>query len=212
MDLLRGDVEELKRSNKKLAEHTKAVAQKAVEDAKKQADKFRAEKERLLNEEVLDKDDIEKLRTLDKQIEESSVVETDDTEAVNEEIVTRYEEAKPVFMDENKEWYRKDYAMTTLADQTGTKFAEEHLKEHGVLPEPEVTFKHVLEVVKAQYPDMGKPKRGTKVTTRQNRTVANKPSTKRTLADLPEDQQPIAKMVMEASGLSEEEYLKNYEF
>lgn len=206
MDLMRGDIDDIKKQNKKLVEQSKLIAKSAIDDKARMLNEFKEEKEKLLSTELLDKDDIDKLKTIDKQIEEHSVDTTQ-----NDDLVADFEVAKDDFVEKN-EWYNSNRAMTTLADSLGKKFAEDYFKEHEVLPEPDDLFNYVLDEVKKDFPDMGKPKRGTRVASRNNRTVQTTHKKGKTLDDIPEDQRAIAKMVMESAGLSEEEYLKNYEF
>jgi hypothetical protein len=207
IDLLRGDVEEIKKQNKKMAEQSKLIAKKSIEERQKMLDDFKAEKEKLLSEEVLDKDDINKLKDIDKKISETTVEELPDEQ---EEMVSRYEDAKEDFVKDN-DWYGKNRAMTALADKVGTDYATEYLNKNGVLPEPEETFKYALDEVKKDFPDLGKPQRQTRVASRNNRTVATKHKTKRTLNDLPEEMRSVARLVMEQANLSEDEYMKDYE-
>jgi hypothetical protein len=206
MDLMRGDIDEIKAQNKRLTEQSKLIAKKAIDDKARLVKEFKEEKEKLLNQELLDGDDISTLKDIDKKIEEHAV-EPIDANAM----AGRYEVAKVDFERDN-DWYKTDYAMTTLADETGVAFAQMYFEENGVLPEPEVTFQKSIDAVKDKYPDMGKPKRQTRVASRTNRTVTNHRPTKKTISDLPDDQQAVARLVMESAELSEEDYLKTYEW
>ena len=206
MDLMRGDVEDLKKQNKKIIEQNKQIAQSKIDSDKKHVEDLKAQKETLLNNELLDADDIKELKTLDKQIDEA-VVESPE---VNETaVVQAYEDRKDKFMSEN-DWYNSNRAMTTLADSLGEKYIKDYNKEHGGVPDPEDLFEYVTEEIKKDFPDMGKPQRQTRVASRNNRTIQTNHKTKKTLDDIPEDQRAIAKEVMESAGLSEDEYLKTY--
>lgn len=206
-ELMRNDIDEIRKENQKLADNSKKIAEKAIEDQKKMVEEFKAEKERLLAEDVLDKDDITKLKDLDDKIN-STVVEEVDEDETDEEIVKRYSEAKDKWASEH-DWYGTNRPMTALADKVGVEFAQQHLEKHGVLPEPEDTFKHVMDEIKKDFPDEKPVQR---VASRQNRAVANRQITKKkSITELPEDMQPVAKMVMQSTGMSEEEYMNTYE-
>jgi len=204
-ELMRNDIDAVKKQNEKLAEQSKQIAKKAIEDQKKLVEGFKAEKERLLAEDVLDKEDITKLKDLDDKINSTPVEEYEEQD---DEIVERYTQAKEEWASDH-EWYGKNRAMTVLADKVGVEFAQSYMEKHGVLPEPEVTFKHVMEEVKKDFPD---DKPVSRVASRQNRTVANRQiQKKKSITELPEDMQPVAKMVMQSTGMSEEEYMNTYE-
>jgi len=206
MDLMRGDIESQNKQIKKLTEQSKKIAKKSIEDKARLVEEFKAEKEKLLTSELMDSDDISKLKILDKQIEENTVVDTSD-----DEIISNYESVKDDFIKDN-DWYNSNRPMTALADVLGKEFAEDYYKKHNTLPDPVDLFTRVVEEVKKDFPDMGKEKRQTRVNNSRNRTVANKPvNNKKTISDLPEDQQAVARLVMESADLSEEEYMKSYE-
>jgi len=206
MDLMRGDIEKQDVQIKKLAEQSKKIAKKSIEEKERLVSELKAAKDALLGEEVLDKDDINKLKAIDKQIEDNSTVES----SSEDEIVAAYDDAKEQFT-KNNEWYENNRAMTTLADSLGKEYAENYYKKHNLLPDPDDLFKYVVKEVEKDFPDMGKQKRQTRVASNRNRTVANSRIPKKTLADLPEDQQAVARLVMESAELTEEEYLKSYE-
>ena len=207
MDLMRGDIEKQNNQIKKLAEQSKKIAQKSIEDKAKLVAELKESKEKLMSSELLDSDDIKELKSIDKQIEDNSTVEAADGD---QDVINAYDDAKDNFVKGN-EWYNSNRAMTTLADTLGKEYAEDYYKENKTLPDPQDLFNYVLDEVKKDFPDMGKPKRQTRVASNRNRTVANNKAPKKTLSDLPEDQQAIARLVMESAELSEEEYLKSYE-
>lgn len=205
MELIRGDLDDVKKQNKLLVQQSKLVAKKAVEDKAKLNDELKQARENLLNNDVLDKDDITELKNIDKQIANS-----EPTEQSGEQGEAEYNIAKDQFVEDNQ-WYNNNRAMTLVADKVGVDFVKGYFDDNGVMPEPEVTFKHVLDEVQKDFPDMGKPKRQTRVSTRNNRTITQNNKSKKTLSDLPDDMQAVARNVMDAAGLSEEEYLKTYE-
>ena len=205
--LLKGDVDTLKKQQQTLLEQNKQIAQKAIDDKKKLNDDLKAAKDKLLSQEYLDSDDVDKLKNIDKRIDDTSVVETVDN---GEQLAADYEVAKAKFVSEN-DWYRKDYAMTNMADDIGTNYVKDYHAKHGSLPPPDETFSYVIEEVKKAYPEE-KPQRTTRVASTRNRTVSTKVSNKKTLDDIPEESRALAREVMEATGLSEDEYLKTYQF
>lgn len=207
ISLMRGDIEEQNRKIEALAEQSKKIAQKSIEDKKRLNEELQAAKEKLLSSEYLDSDDVAELKKIDSQIEATAIDEPEQSD----EIYSQYEKAKENFVKEN-DWYRKDYEMTMRADEIGVTYAQEYAAKWGHVPPPEETFNHVINTIKKEYPDQPKPRRQTRVASTQNRTVVSKPKKSKTLSDLPEEQRSIAREVMEAAGLSEEEYLKTYEF
>ena len=207
MDLMRGDITEQNNKINKLLEQNKLIAKKSIDHEAKLVADFKKEKEQLLNQEILDSDDITNLKDIDKKIESHTVVEKTVDQG---DIAERYEVAKTEFVNSN-DWYQTDYAMTTLADNTGLEYAKGYYEKNGVMPEPEETFKVAMDAVKNKFPDMGKPQRQTRVASRTNRTVTSNRRPKKTINDLPEDQRAVARMVMEAADLTEDQYLKDYE-
>jgi len=210
-DLLKGDIDEVNKKVTKLLEQNQQIAQKSINDKKKMLDDFEAEKTRILSEDFLDSDGINRLKEVDAGIAENTT-ESQPT-ANNEQIIEDYETAKVEFVKDN-DWYQKDYKMTQLADDVGTKYAKDYYEEHNVLPAPEATFKAALDAVNEKYPAKEKEvvKKATRVAS-GNRVVTqtNKPK-KKTLADLPEDQRALAAEVMEATGQTEADYLSTYNF
>jgi hypothetical protein len=208
-DLLRGDVEKVKEQLGKVLEHNKQIAQKSIEKQKQMKAEFEAEKEKLLSSDFLDEDGIKRVRELDSNIADNTVTESPATDT--DQIVNDYEAARDTFKADN-EWYGSNRAMTALADKVGTEYAIEYEKTNGHLPKPEDFFEFVLNEVKTDFPDKQEPVRQTKVAG-GNRVVTqtNKPK-KKTVADLPEEMRSLAKEVMEATGLSEDEYLSTYKF
>lgn len=208
ISLMRNDIEEQNRKIEELAEQSKKIAQKSLEDKKRLNEELKAAKEKLLSAEYLDSDDVAELKKIDNQLEATTVEEPDQ----DNEIYQQYEEAKAKFIKEN-DWYRKDYEMTTRADEIGVTYAQEYAAKWGHVPPPEETFNHVMNAIKQEFPEQPKPIRQTRVATTQNRTVISKPKKTRTLQDLPEDQRAIAKEVIESiPDMTEEDYLKNYVF
>jgi len=204
MNLMRGDIDDVKNQNKKLVENSKKIALKAVEDNKTLNAELKEARAKLLDTDLMDKDDINKLNDIDQRIAKTETIEQVDD-------VSQYDEASKRFESENK-WYNENRAMRALADQVGVDFAMDYKNKHGILPDPKDTFQHVLAEVEKDFPDMGKPAaRSNRVASTTNRTISNKAQAKKTLSDLPDDMQSVAKNVMAAAGLSEEEYMKTYE-
>jgi len=207
MDLMKGDIDKQNKQIKSLMENSKKIAEKSINDKKKLLEDFQKEKETLLSTELLDSDDIKKLKVIDKKIEDNQIV--DDVTSEDDKVAA-YTGQLDKFKAEN-EWYGKNRAMAALADAVGRKYAQDYIDENGELPDPAELFKHVMGEVEIDFPDMGKPKKNNRVASRRDRTVIKNHRSKKSLSDLPDDQQAIAKEVMEAAGLSEEDYLKAYE-
>lgn len=209
MERMHSDIEAQDKKIRQLAEQSKLIAQKAVDDKTKLVAELKAAKENLLNNEILDQDNIAELKQIDKQIEENQVEETVETPEQNE-LAIEYEEKKLAFIQKN-DWYEKDPALAAYADKKGVDYVNNYHQKHGTVPPPDELFSYVEREIEKDYPTKT-PKRNTRVAARNTRTVTNRQSNKKTLNDLPEEMRPVAKMVMESAGLSEEEYLKTYEF
>jgi len=208
ISLMRGDIDEQNKKIQSLAEQSKQIVQKSLDDKKRLNNELQAAKDKLLNAEYLDSDDVAELKKIDSQIE-SNVTEEDDQD---EQLADDYTEAKADFVKKNT-WYRKDYEMTTRADEIGVTYVTEYQARYGHLPPPEETFNHVLNGIKQEFPEQEKPRRQTRVASTQNRTVVSKQKKSKTLQDLPEDQRAVAREVIESiPDMTEEDYLKAYIF
>jgi len=207
IDRMHNDIEIQNKKIRQLAENSKLIAQKAVDDKKALVNELKEAKEKLLDNEILDQDGIQEVRKLDKQIEENQVDDTVDTE--QNELAIEYQEKKEAFIQKN-DWYKKDPALAAYADKKGMDYVNKYHKDHGTVPPPDELFEYVEKEIEKDYPKT--TKRTTRVAARTTRTVANKQSNKRTLNDIPEDQRAVAKEVMESAGLTVDEYLSNYVF
>ncbi|MBT8449018.1 MAG: DUF4404 family protein, partial [Gammaproteobacteria bacterium] len=214
IDRLSESIEKQSQRIDDLAEQNKKIAQKSIEDKKKLNAELKEAKEKLLSNEVLDADDIQELKNLDSQIEQTEITEdeSDPQSKLSEEdkaMVSRYEAERDRFA-ENNDWYLKDEKKTKWAERIGVEYAQEHMTKNGVLPEPAEVFKHVASEMSEIMPET--KARKTRVASTTNRTVATKVKKSKSLDDIPEDQRAIAKEVMESTGISEEEYLNTYKF
>lgn len=207
MELLRNDVDQAKKMLEKVTQQNQQIAKKSIEDKQRMVEEFKAEKERLLNDGYLDQEGIDRLKAIDSKLSEP--IEAPEPEV--DDIVKDYETATEQFKQEN-EWYGTNRAMTTLADKLGTEYASSYKEKHGRLPPPEDTLKYVLDEVKKDFPDKPVDRRP-RVAPTNGRTVTQggKPKSK-TINDLPEEMRPVAREIMSASGITEEEYLKTYRF
>lgn len=213
IDKMHHDIEAQNEKIRQLAENSKLIAKKAVEDKQKLVAELKETKSKLLDNEVLDQDNILELKKIDKQIEDHSVIETDHGESSDEEsaeLAIEYEKKLDNFKDKN-EWYGKDRALAALADKLALDYVTEFNRENGHVPPPDDMFNHVVGEMKKDYPDLGKKK--TRVASTGRRTVVNKPVTKKTIDDLPEDQRAVARQVIDSiPDMDEEKYLKTYNF
>jgi len=209
MDLMRGDIKKQQQKIDELVVNSKKIAEGSIKEKERLGKELKTAREALLSTELLDKDDIKELNKIDSQIEANN---EDIATAPPEENTAHKEflEAKEVFEERNKDWYGKDRAMTALADSLSKDYVTAHHEKHGILPDPADLFRYVMDEIKDDLPD-APAKRQTRVNGRSNRTVASKPVAKQTLADLPEDQQAIAREVIASiPDMTEESYLKTY--
>ncbi|MBR9702878.1 hypothetical protein GOV10_02495, partial [Candidatus Woesearchaeota archaeon] len=72
MGLMREDVEDLKKQNKRIIEQNKKIAQSKINSDKKHVEELKAQKEKLLANDELDSEEIAELKDLDKQLEEKA--------------------------------------------------------------------------------------------------------------------------------------------
>jgi len=211
-DRMHEDQEHLKHQMNKLVEQNKKIAEKSLKDKAKMREDFKKEREELLNTDYLDGDAINRVKKLDKQIDEVEV-QAEESEFSDEDraMSNAYNEAKIEFK-KNNEWYESDDKMTSLADEVGTSYASMYFEQNGKLPDPEYTFRYTLNEVRKVYPELDKPKRSTRVAQPSNRVVTNiSKKNKPSLKDLPEDQIALAKEVLEACPtMTEEDYLTTY--
>ena len=209
IEVMHHNIEEQNAKIRQLVENSKLIAQKAVEDKKKLVEELKEAKSKLLDNEILDQDNILELKKIDKQIEDNSDIETEEVDDEANELAREYEKKVGSFKKENQ-WYEKDPALRALADKLALDYVTEFNEENGRPPPPDEMFNHVVGEVKKSYPDLGKKK--TRVAATGRRTVVNKPANKKTLNDIPEEMRDVARMVMDSAGLTEDEYLKTYEF
>jgi hypothetical protein len=208
MDLMRGDIDRVNKQVEKLAKQNQQIAQKSIEDKKKLVEGFKAEKARILSGDYIDESGINDLKAIDEKID---AIDVEEAPNADKQIAEDYDIAKKEFKKAN-EWYETNRAMTIVADKVGTEWAIDYLNKYGEIPPPEETFNYALEEVKKEFPDLGKPKRPTRVNSPAGRTTTPTSKKKVSLSDIPEDARAIALEVMEATGQSEEDYLSTYKF
>jgi hypothetical protein len=207
MDLMRGDIDKAQQQLNKVLEQNQQIAKKAIEDKKTLNEQLKAAKEKLLSQDFLDEEGIKQVKDIDSKIDANVITEPESEDP----IVQDYAIAKEEFKNDN-DWYGSNRAMTALADKVGTEYAIKYEKDNGHLPDAKEFFKYVIDEVKQDFPDKPETARQTKVNS-GNRVVTNtNKSKKKTLADLPEEAKALAKEVMEATGLTEDDYLKTYKF
>ena len=198
---LNHDIEELKRQNQQ-------IAAKSVADKQKLMAELKQEREKLLSKDYLDEDDIKQVKKINQQIE------TDTTETVPEKSNEQYQayiDAAERFKEANKEWYESDYQLTTNFDRIGEQYARDYHRENGILPDPQVLMDYAMAEIKRRFPEkFVKKQTPTRVTTTGTRVVTQQAKQKKTLNDIPEEIRGLAQEVMEATGMSVEQYLKTY--
>ena len=197
-DKLNSEIENLKQQNQQ-------IAAKSLADKEKLRQELKEEREKLLNQDFLDENDVKRARQINKELDQ---VEPEQKNGADPEIVKKFEESDKRFKSDN-DWYGSDHKMTTTAEEIGVAYCKTYFDKHGVLPDPDEMHSHVLSEVKSIYPSkfMKKP---TRVTQTGTRVVTNNQKQKKTLNDIPQEVRALAQEVMEATGMSAEQYLKTY--
>lgn len=103
----------------------------------------------------------------------------------------------------NNEWYTKDRVKTAFADSIGVQYANTN-----PTATPEAVYKYVASEVRKEFSD-GQTKPKAAAVAPAGRSSGKPQAKKYTLADVPEEDREIAKIVI-SSGVSEEDYLKQY--
>ena len=212
---IRDEVKQTKEQLSKVLKQNEQIAKKSIADKKQMVEDFEKEKQELLNGEYLDEDQIKRVKEIDEGIKKAGSVETDQQETEGDEslseneqkIVNEYANERESFVKAN-DWYETDYQMTKKANEIYDNYIYTYSERHGYPPIAADAFNHVENQIKREFPD--KPKRTTRVSNTTRRvTTANKVE-KKALKDYDEDIQNVAKEVMEATGMSETDYLKTY--
>jgi len=184
---------------RELREDNKKIAKAGIEEKRQLLEKLKEQREKALDD--LDTDEV---RKLDKRIEN-----------VNEEIKPR--ETPRVsphyngFLKENKWAENVGSAMYLAAEGMARQYLATHEITDG---NDRPMYDYIHKRIREEFPEKFKEdtKRPGKVTSTQNRATSSYRGKKKvTLADLPEEEREVVKVMMRATGKTEEEYLKNYE-
>lgn len=155
---------------------------------------------------ALDDLDIEKVKELDGQIEQVretiSLTKPDKPVASKEE----WESAYSSFLHGN-EWYDDKPGLAKRADMIARNIME---SDNNTLPTD--LYESVAKKIREEFPERFAEKQPTtKVGTTNNRGSRNASKKQVRLSDLDPEEARIVKNMMEMTGKTEEEYLKNYE-
>jgi len=195
-----------------LSEHNKKIAEAKIKEREAFLEQLKDAKEQALTDL-----NVAQVREIDTQIDQ--VREEISTQPVFEgtEATPEVSPAAKKFVEEN-DWYETDMGLATVADDIGKRLVQEKINA-GVKPEDILQYETEIlnkaaDEVKALYPHkFEKPKaRQPRVGSNRNRQPIAPVETKKTLNDLPEDQQAIAREVMESTGQTEDQYLETYKF
>lgn len=205
----REELDEIKKLVAELREDNKKIAQASIKEKQELLQELKEAREKALDD--LDADEV---RNLDKRIEN-----------VQEEIVTKPEEkddkteyVSPYwngFLEKNEWASNPDSALY----HAGMGMARQFLTMHPEYAEPgkdgpmyDYVHKKIREEFPEKFQDSKPQKSGNKVASSTKRSTGSYSRKKQvTLADLPEDEREVVRVMMRATGKTEEEYLKNYE-
>lgn len=192
----------------KMADVTRKAAAKSIEKQQKLMTQLEVAKKELLNKEYLDQDDVNKVKTIDNQMdsvrEDISTAET----VTNDEDI--WDEALLDFVADNP-WYGGNSGLTEAAQV----FAKQYTKNNKDST-PEDYYSNIKNKMLEKYgeqlmfPQEEKTQRRPNIGSNRNRQPLQPHKKEKSISDLPEDQRAIAREVMEDAGLSEAEYMKTY--
>ena len=184
------ELEALKESHKKIA---KQSYDRALQDLKKE------------KKEAYDEGDTDKIVEVDEKIRQTEQERDREEQTASKQ--DNSEEMKEAFQNWAKEnpWYENDQDLKEVADAIGHKLQAE---DPNIVNDPEEFLSKVTEKVKKASPEKFKGQK------RQNPVEGEKNSgggkKKYSIKSLDEDTRRVAKRVMEATGMSEEQYMRDY--
>jgi len=205
----REELDEIKRLVAELREDNKKIAQASIKEKQELLQELKEAREKALDD--LDADEV---RNLDKRIEN-----------VQEEITTKPDEKDDKteyvsphwngFLEKN-EWAGDPNSALYHA---GMGMARRYLLDHPEHAEPgkdgpmyDYVHKKIREEFPEKFKDAPKQGSGNKVSSSNKRATGSYSKKKQvTLADLPEEEREVVRVMMRATGKTEAEYLKNYE-
>jgi len=191
----REEIDSLKSNDKKFAKRIYEQAKKDLQAKKKTA------YEEGDTDKVVEVD--EELRGLDKEQEEFNKAPQIDNSA---------QEAFSEWVAQNP-WYQNDPDLAAYADGAGPRVVQEnpHLADsNGNVINHEEFLKKVTEKTKKAFPDKFKGTTRRQAVEGDTGNTGGSSKKKYTIKSLPEDERAVAKRVLEATGMKEEDYMKRY--
>lgn len=192
---LRSELETLKANDKKFAKRIYEQAKKDLQAQKKAA------YEEGDTDKVVETD--ERLRELDKEQEEFDKAPQTDNSA---------QEAFSEWVSKNP-WYQNDPDLAAYADGAGPRVAQEHphlVDTNGNIINHEEFLQKVAEKTKKAFPDKFKGTTRRQAVEGDTGNTGGSGKKKYTIKSLPEEERAVAKRVLEATGMKEEDYMKRY--
>lgn len=186
-----------------LVDHNKKIAESKVKERKDLLEQLAEAKDDAL--ESLDK---ERVRAIDKEMEN---VRTEINEAVVPDFEPVEQRVSPDFAD-----FAKDNEWANDKESALYSAAEVMAKNYGAANQGrEITDKelydHIHKGIRELYPHKFKETKQPKIGRNQQRTPIEQPKKGHSIDDLPEDQRSIANEVMEATGMTIDDYFKTYQ-
>ena len=200
------EIQEIRGKVDTIVEHNKKIAESSVAQKKELLERLKNAKEEALTD--LDPD---RIRAIDQQMdsvrEDINASETPDFEPKQpEQTVSPDFEA---FAKENDWANDKESALYSAAEVMARNYGAAN--QGREITDKEL-YDHIHKGIRELYPHkfVEKTTRPTKIGRNQHRTPIDPPKKGKSIEDLPEDQRSIAKEVMEATGMTIDEYFKTY--
>lgn len=189
-------LEELRNDNRKIAEASIKEKDRLLEQLKE------------AREAALEDLDVDTVKQLDKKIEDTQ-------ELIKESKVEKGTETKvsPYYNDflKENEWAKDESSSLYMA---ALGLGQRYMMTHEIVDgNDKPMFDYIHKKIREDFPERFKEKpKVQRVASSKNRATGNYSKKKQvTLSDLPEEERRIVKVMMDATGKTEEEYLKNYE-
>ena len=189
-------IEGLTNTVQSLQAHNKVTSEKAIADREKLIEELTAAKKAAFKDM-----DIEEAERIDKELESIPEVPapTDEPKYTQDQ----WDDYHKTFVDENT-WYKENAGLSAAANDFGREYMQAH---PGCSPEQ--LYTDVIKRIKESFPDNFQKRRASAVSSNATRTKPKSSSKKHTFNDIPPEHQSMARVVIN-SGVSEEEYLKQY--
>lgn len=197
------DITELKEMVRSLQDDNKKITVSAMQKQQELMSELKVAKEQALNDL-----DVDKVKQIDSQIDQ--VRDNISQGQATHKVASKDEWNKSYFnFLKDNAWYDTNPGLAKAGDIIAREIMQKN-------PEtaPDKLYSSVAEEIRKQFPDRFVEKQTEKVNkvsssnSRGTQKAANKQVR---LADLPEEERRIVKNMMEMTGKTEEEYLKNYE-